>query len=179
LDTHSERHKVVYNYFRDYDAAIGRYVESDPVGLAAGVNTYAYVLQNPISNIDPLGLASCDGKWVKWGEAIPQIPGPGWTLTPGMCICYWMCVPCRGGVAWSGNMYSLPTTKGVTVVDYSGRNPPNTGSAGLRPTPSGPARGQSGAAGGAYTCIWGKPSEEDKNGRGCDKCYPDTNFLIK
>jgi RHS repeat-associated protein len=34
---------LAYNYFRDYDASTGRYVERDPVGLRGGVNTYSYV----------------------------------------------------------------------------------------------------------------------------------------
>ena len=42
---------------RYYDPAIGRYLISDPIGHRAGVNTFGYVFQNPLSNIDTFGLA--------------------------------------------------------------------------------------------------------------------------
>ncbi|MGH7603983.1 MAG: RHS repeat-associated core domain-containing protein [Gemmatimonadaceae bacterium] len=44
-----------YNYFRDYDPSIGRYGESDPIGLDGGMNTYLYAGGTPLQQIDPEG----------------------------------------------------------------------------------------------------------------------------
>ena len=45
-----------YNYQRDYDPSVGRYVESDPLGLlGGGYSTYSYAFGNPLSASDPTG----------------------------------------------------------------------------------------------------------------------------
>lgn len=72
-----------YNYFRDYDPATGRYVESDPVGLRGGANTYSYTGNNPLVRIDPLGQ-----KWVPCSHvsagAMCWVPDP---TTDGIPTC--------------------------------------------------------------------------------------------
>ena len=53
LDSETGLH---YNGFRDYDPTTGRYIQSDPIGLGGGLNTYGYVGGNPVSASDRLGL---------------------------------------------------------------------------------------------------------------------------
>ena len=70
-----------YNYFRDYDPKIGRYIESDPVGLAGGLNTYTYVSDSPVGKSDLYGLLVllCSRKLGNPSE--PALPGDSyWPL---------------------------------------------------------------------------------------------------
>jgi len=63
-----------YNYFRDYSPHLGRYVQSDPLGLIAGPNTYAYVRASVLSYSDALGLLGCgpEGDWKE--QFVPNNP---------------------------------------------------------------------------------------------------------
>ena len=50
--------KKFYNYFRDLDPFLGRYLQSDPIGLAGGLSTFGYVMAQPSRKTDQFGLAS-------------------------------------------------------------------------------------------------------------------------
>jgi RHS repeat-associated protein len=77
-----------YNYFRDYDASIGRYSTSDPIGLMGGLNSFGYALASPMLLDDPTGLAvrgvwlnpprvNIDGAGVRWLDT--RLVSPYWT----------------------------------------------------------------------------------------------------
>ena len=106
------RDAVHYNYYRDYSPEIGRYIESDPVGLIAGTNTYSYVAGNPLSKLDPLGLKI----WWNSSNSWTNVPsGSGWTPWNG-----W--TGGQGSSAGNANCptASSPSSSGPSIADPNG-----------------------------------------------------------
>lgn len=70
----------VYNAYRDFDSSTGRYLESDPIGLAGGINSYTYVF-DPLTQVDPFGQM---GMPQHTGEIVPLPAGrfPGSACGP-------------------------------------------------------------------------------------------------
>ena len=139
---HDQETGVYYNYYRDYDPSLGRYLQSDPIGLAGGMNTYAYVGGNPVSYVDPYGL---------WSVTVSLFWGRGGSLTAG--------VGSNGRPFAQGN-FGFGLQAGVSFdpngepgnsscscsQGYGGAN----GQAGVQVGPFG--YGWSGSTGGSYSC---------------------------
>lgn len=75
------------------------------------LDPFVYVQNNPINEVDPTGLQSCNGEWRQQGyDRIFNI----------VCKCYWLCMPCEG-IYWSGNFRELPFTIGSMINSPEGR----------------------------------------------------------
>ncbi len=73
-----------YNYMRDYNPSVGRYLQPDPLGLVAGNNLFLYANANSIIYTDPQGLL-LGGNSATIGPPPPPAPplGPPISCTGG------------------------------------------------------------------------------------------------
>jgi len=77
---HDNETGLDHNNARDYDPAIARFVQSDPLGISAGVDTYAYALNSPLSGFDLTGLVNLNlyppgSKIYAYEQLLPNVPG--------------------------------------------------------------------------------------------------------
>jgi len=66
---------LYYYRARYYSSALGRFLQTDPVGYGPDMNQYAYTYNDPVNRNDPSGLCSETGSHIKGGPTGRQCPG--------------------------------------------------------------------------------------------------------
>lgn len=115
------------NYFRDYDPVVGRYSQSDPIGLVGGPNSYSYVSNRPLMYSDPFGLAEFPpsypvtnpGTYPDFYDitgAQRPVPGPGMQYSRELASCgFTGCIVAKSGSTNNFLEVPFPIELGATA----------------------------------------------------------------
>jgi RHS repeat-associated protein len=137
---------LYYNRYRDYDSSLGRYIQSDPIGLEGGDNPFVYANDNPLRWTDPEGLQS--------GSLTLPIKG-------GEAILRRLCPECAGALAMAPYVYK----GGEVIGGWMGDG--YLGAVALFRSYQGGASGSAGRGNFRSNCP------DDNNGGECDKEFDD------
>jgi RHS repeat-associated protein len=74
---------------RFYNPQLARWMSRDPLGMVDGPNVYAYVLGNPVSHFDPMGL-KCEAEWA----AVKATCGAAVLVAIGDVLSFWLLARC-------------------------------------------------------------------------------------
>jgi RHS repeat-associated protein len=100
-----ETDDLYYYRARYYHAGLGRFISEDPLGIAAGVNSYVYAFNDPVNLVDPTGLRTyvVHGIW------------PDRAAFDDFAVELQTADPATRTLAWSGNVFGgiVPSTRGV------------------------------------------------------------------
>ena len=99
-----------YNVNRDYEAATGRYIQSDPIGLQGGLHTYLYTGGSPLNAVDPFGHAAQVYVYGNYVQIVLPIAYVGSDVDPAMTAQWNQAIEDR----WSGVFGDLVVSTLVT-----------------------------------------------------------------
>jgi RHS repeat-associated protein len=117
---HDPETGLYYYRNRYYDAALGRFLEPDPIGYQGGMNFYAYVGGNPTNFVDPLGLFWTESAGSQSDQGLGQpveTNGPGPTAVPRLPDFFSINASVAIPTLWTGTLIGLT---GSATVDENG-----------------------------------------------------------
>ena len=114
-----------YNYFRYYDPDAGRYITSDPIGLAGGLNAFSYAHNNTHSNIDTHGLLALNfisggvGAAVEAYKNYDKYSGLDYFQRVALGFVTGFIVPGRAGLTVSGGLVLGTLNAGAEAINQA------------------------------------------------------------
>jgi RHS repeat-associated protein len=100
-----------YNRFRYYSPLLGRYLTRDPASYLAGLNVYWYVVNNPVSSADPIGL------W-GWRAVVSVAAGLGAAAVPVILATAPVSIPLLAAAAVLGVGVAVGVDKLLNLKDF-------------------------------------------------------------